>query len=85
MPRKISRKGLVRKLDKVFSIYIRTRHAKEELVRCVTCKSPLPKHWKEVDAGRTLYLADTTLLVGIRKTYTFNVKAVMAFTEVKTT
>jgi len=51
MPRKISRKGLVKKLDRLFSIYIRTRHAKEGMVRCVTCKDPLPKHWKEVDAG----------------------------------
>ena len=49
MPRKISRKGLVKKLDKVFSIYIRTRHAKENLVQCVTCGTR--KHWKEVDAG----------------------------------
>jgi hypothetical protein len=39
MPRKISRKGLVKKLDRVFSIYIRTRHAKEGMVRCVTCKA----------------------------------------------
>jgi len=49
MPRKISRKGLVKKLDKVFSIYIRTRHAKEGYVKCVTCGTR--KHWKEVDAG----------------------------------
>lgn len=49
MPRKISRKGLVKKLDKVFSIYIRTRLAKENQVQCVTCG--VRKHWKEVDAG----------------------------------
>ena len=49
MPRKISRKGLVKKLDKVFSIYIRTRLAKENQVQCVTCGTR--KHWKEVDAG----------------------------------
>ena len=54
------------------------------MVRCVTCKDPLPKHWKEVDAGHTLYLADTTLHVGILRMYTFNARAVMAFTEVKT-
>ena len=51
MPRKISRKGLIKKLDKLFSIYIRTRYAMDGMVRCVTCKNPLPKHWKEVDAG----------------------------------
>jgi len=51
MARPISRKGLVKKLDKLFSIYIRTRYAMDGMVRCVTCKNPLPKHWKEVDAG----------------------------------
>jgi len=49
MPRKISRKGLIKKLDKVFSVYIRTRNAKKNLVQCVTCG--VRKHWKEVDAG----------------------------------
>ena len=49
MPRKISRKGLIRKLDKVFSIYIRTRKSKNDIVECVTCG--VKKHWKEVDAG----------------------------------
>jgi hypothetical protein len=47
--RSISRKGLIKKLDKLFSIYIRTRHAKGEIVECVTCG--VHKHWKEVDAG----------------------------------
>jgi len=47
--RKISRKGLVRKLDKVFSLYIRKRLAKNDIVECVTCG--VKKHWKEVDAG----------------------------------
>tara|TARA_R100000654_G_scaffold60963_1_gene87826 strand:- start:295 stop:666 length:372 start_codon:yes stop_codon:yes gene_type:complete len=49
MPRKISRKGLIRKLDKVFSMYIRTRHAKNEIVECVTCG--VKKHFSEMDAG----------------------------------
>ena len=47
--RKISRKGLVRKLDTAFSKYIRTRLAKDQQVQCVTCG--VRKHWKEVDAG----------------------------------
>ena len=49
MPRKISRKGLVKKLDRVFSEYIRTRYAMGGMVRCVTCNTI--KHWKEVDEG----------------------------------
>ena len=49
MPRKISRKGLIRKLDKVFSIYIRTRYAMDGMVRCVTCNTI--KKWQDVDAG----------------------------------
>lgn len=51
MPRKISRKGLVRKLDKFFSLYIRQRNAVDGFVKCVTCNQPQTKHWKEVDAG----------------------------------
>tara|TARA_R100000278_G_scaffold118185_1_gene98643 strand:- start:1468 stop:1842 length:375 start_codon:yes stop_codon:yes gene_type:complete len=47
--RKISRKGLIKKLDKVFSEYIRQRFAKDGWVQCVTCGTR--KHWKEVDAG----------------------------------
>tara|TARA_R110002012_G_scaffold114056_1_gene260172 strand:+ start:1537 stop:1920 length:384 start_codon:yes stop_codon:yes gene_type:complete len=49
MGRKITRKGLIKKLDKVFSIYIRTRYAKNNIVQCSTCG--IKKHWKEVDAG----------------------------------
>ncbi|QDP47373.1 MAG: putative protein ninG [Prokaryotic dsDNA virus sp.] len=47
--RKITRKGLVKKLDKVFSLYIRQRYKDNEIVQCVTCGTR--KHWKEVDAG----------------------------------
>ena len=49
MPRKISRKGLIRKLDKLFSIYIRKRNAIDGYVKCVTCGTR--KHFTEVDAG----------------------------------
>lgn len=47
--RKITRKGLVKKLDRIFSEYIRRRFAKNDIVECVTCG--IHKHWKEVDAG----------------------------------
>lgn len=41
---------LIKKLDKVFSIYIRQRNMDENgIVRCITCGRV--KHWKEVDCG----------------------------------
>lgn len=46
---KLTRKGLVKKLDKVFSIYIRTRFAKNEIAECVTCGKK--DHWKNLQAG----------------------------------
>lgn len=51
MPRKASRKTLVKKLDKVFSEYIRLRTAKEitGIVECVTCGKN--DHWKSMDCG----------------------------------
>jgi 5-methylcytosine-specific restriction endonuclease McrA len=49
MPRKISRKGLIKKLDKLFSLYIRTRYAMDGMVRCVTCNTI--KYTSEIDAG----------------------------------
>tara|TARA_B100001758_G_C18405312_1_gene611649 strand:- start:1402 stop:1776 length:375 start_codon:yes stop_codon:yes gene_type:complete len=35
--RKLSRKGIVKKLDKVFSLFIRNRFAKNGIAQCVTC------------------------------------------------
>ena len=35
--KKPTRKSLVEKLDKVFSIYIRTRYAIDEISECYTC------------------------------------------------
>ena len=50
MPRKITRKGLIKKLDTVFSLYIRQRYAdKNGMVKCCTCSTV--KHWKEMDCG----------------------------------
>tara|TARA_Y100000593_G_scaffold95076_1_gene199197 strand:- start:1326 stop:1724 length:399 start_codon:yes stop_codon:yes gene_type:complete len=35
--KKLSRSKLVKKLDDIFSLYIRLRHAKNEIVECFTC------------------------------------------------
>lgn len=45
--RKITRTALVKKLDKIFSEYIRRRNG--EMVNCVTCGSKA--HWKKMQAG----------------------------------
>ena len=48
--RKISRTGLIRKLDRAFSRHIRQKAANHGgLVECVTCKLNLP--WEEAQAG----------------------------------
>jgi hypothetical protein len=49
MPRKASRKTLIKKLDTVFSIYIRRRYAKDNIAECVTCGKQ--DHWKNLQAG----------------------------------
>ena len=49
MARKISRKGLITKLDKVFSEYIRRRYAINDIAECVTCGKK--DHWKDLQAG----------------------------------
>ena len=49
MPRKASRKTLVKKLDTIFSIYIRKRYAKDNIAECVTCGKR--DHWKNLQAG----------------------------------
>ena len=44
------RSKLVKKLDKIFSIYIRTRDVDDSgFGECFTCGAT--KHWREVDAG----------------------------------
>ena len=48
--RKISRKGLINKLDRIFSEYIRKRDAnKKGICKCITCKREFK--WNELDAG----------------------------------
>jgi len=49
MPRKPSRKTLVKKLDTIFSIYIRRRYTKDNIAECVTCGKQ--DHWKSLQAG----------------------------------
>lgn len=47
--RKVSRKGLIKKLDTIFSQYIRRRYAKNNIAKCVTCGKE--DHWKNLQAG----------------------------------
>lgn len=48
--RKISRKGLINKLDRIFSEYIRKRDAdKKGMCKCITCQREFK--WDELDAG----------------------------------
>jgi hypothetical protein len=48
--RKISRKGLINKLDRIFSEYIRKRDAdKKGICKCITCQREFK--WNELDAG----------------------------------
>jgi hypothetical protein len=49
MPRKASRKTLVKKLDTIFSIYIRRKNSKDNIAECVTCGKQ--DHWKNLQAG----------------------------------
>ena len=49
MPKKTSRKTIVKNLDKVFSEYIRRRYAKNGIAECVTCGKK--DHWKNLQAG----------------------------------
>ena len=45
MPRKSSRKNLIKRLDKIFSEYIRLKHAdKKGMVKCYTCSKKL--YWR---------------------------------------
>jgi hypothetical protein len=47
--RKISRKSLIKKLDTVFSLYIRLRYAKNEIAECYTCGKK--DHYKKLQCG----------------------------------
>ena len=48
--RKLSRAGLIKKVDAAFSLFVRKNHADEHgNVKCVTCGKQMP--WKEAHAG----------------------------------
>jgi len=47
--KKPARKTLVKKLDTVFSIYIRQRNAIDDIAECVTCGKK--DHWKKLQNG----------------------------------
>tara|TARA_R110000765_G_scaffold327674_1_gene418767 strand:- start:89 stop:472 length:384 start_codon:yes stop_codon:yes gene_type:complete len=47
--KKPSRSKLIKKLDTVFSLYIRLKNSKEGIGTCVTCEKQ--DHWKNLQAG----------------------------------
>ena len=49
MAKKKTRSQVVKKLDAVFSEYIRRRYARNEIATCVTCEKQ--DHWKKLQAG----------------------------------
>ena len=49
LTKKPNRKLLVKKLDTIFSEYIRRRYAKNDISECVTCGKQ--DHWKKLQAG----------------------------------
>ena len=49
MAKRPSRKTIIKKLDKVFSQFIRRRFAVNEIGKCITCGKQA--HWKELQAG----------------------------------
>jgi hypothetical protein len=50
MPKKLTRSKLIKKLDAIFSKYIRLKNSdKNGYCVCITCNKKL--HWKEIQAG----------------------------------
>ena len=49
MPKKPTRKSLIKKLDAVFSIYIRRKNAINDIAQCITCGKK--DHWKKLQNG----------------------------------
>ena len=47
--KKVSRKNLIKKLDQVFSLYIRLRYATNEIAECYTCRKV--DHYKKLQCG----------------------------------
>lgn len=49
MAKKVTRTSLIKKLDTIFSIYIRRRYAVNDIAECYTCGKK--EHWKKQHAG----------------------------------
>lgn len=49
MAKKVTRTALIKKLDTVFSIYIRRRYAVNDIAECVTCGKK--DHWSKLQCG----------------------------------
>lgn len=49
LPRKRTLQEKVKKLDSVYSKYIRLSHAENEMVKCFTCSNVM--HWKKIQCG----------------------------------
>lgn len=49
MPKKLTRSKLIKKLDTIFSRWVRLSNSVNEICTCVTCGKEL--HWKDIQAG----------------------------------
>ena len=49
MPKKLTRSKLVKKLDNIFSQYIRLSNSVNDIAECVTCNKK--DHWKKMQCG----------------------------------
>ena len=49
MAKKVTRTSLIKKLDSVFSIYIRRRYSMNDIAKCVTCGKE--EHWSKLQCG----------------------------------
>ena len=47
--KKLTRSKLIKKLDNVFSQYIRRKDAINDIAKCITCG--VERHWKELQCG----------------------------------
>ena len=49
MAKKVTRTSLIKKLDAMFSIYIRRRYSMNDISKCVTCGKE--DHWSKLQCG----------------------------------
>jgi len=49
MPKKLTRSKLIKKLDTIFSRWVRLSNSVNEICTCVTCGKE--SHWKDIQAG----------------------------------